>query len=95
MQDIRGAAIKRVDILADGASVSWAAAPPRGGISFLGLDDVLQNGIDPFSPAGAEAMRAEILFDSFTEQSKVYGHVQWDAGNVFGAGESIALVGAE
>jgi iron complex outermembrane receptor protein len=62
---------------------------------FPGLDFVIENSIDPFSPEGIEAMRTETWQDSFTEQSRAYFHLQMDAWNVFGAGESIALIGAE
>ena len=62
---------------------------------YPGLDTVLQNGIDPFSPEGVEEMGIETWQDSYTEQSRVYGHLQIDAWDVFGAGASIALVGAE
>ena len=62
---------------------------------YPGLDYVLENGIDPFSPEGIESMRTEIWEDNFTEQSRVYAHLQIDAWDVFGAGESIALMGVE
>jgi iron complex outermembrane receptor protein len=62
---------------------------------YPGLDYVLENDIDPFSQEGIEAMRTEVWTDSFTEQSRAYGHLQIDAWDVFGAGESIALVGLE
>ena len=62
---------------------------------YPGLDFVLQNGIDPFSPEGVEAMRTETWQDSYTEQSRVYGHLQLNAWDLFGAGESVALVGVE
>jgi iron complex outermembrane receptor protein len=62
---------------------------------YPGLDNVLENNIDPFSQEGIEAMRTETWTDSFTEQSRAYGHLQIDAWDVFGAGESIALVGLE
>jgi iron complex outermembrane receptor protein len=62
---------------------------------YPGLDYVLENGIDPFSPEGIESMRTETWQDSFTEQSRAYAHLQIDAWDVFGAGESIALVGVE
>lgn len=62
---------------------------------FPGLDEVIMNGIDPFSQEGVEAMRTEVWQDSFTEQSRAYAHLQIDAWDVFGAGESIALVGVE
>jgi len=64
-------------------------------LSFTGLDYVLNNGIDPFSPAGAGAMRAQPTQDNFTKQDKVYGHIQFGTGDLFGAGDAIALVGAE
>jgi iron complex outermembrane receptor protein len=62
---------------------------------YPGLDYVLANGIDPFSQEGIEAMRTETWTDSFTEQNRAYGHLQIDAWDLFGAGESIALVGLE
>jgi iron complex outermembrane receptor protein len=62
---------------------------------FPGLEFVLENGIDPFSQEGIEAMRTETWRDSFTEQSRAYGHLQIDAWDFFGAGDSIALVGVE
>jgi iron complex outermembrane receptor protein len=62
---------------------------------FPGLGEVIVNGIDPFSQEGIELMRTETWTDSFTEQSRAYAHLQIDAWDVFGAGESIALVGAE
>ena len=62
---------------------------------FPGLNYVLQNGIDPFSQEGIETMRTETWQDNFTEQSRVYGHLQINAWDLFGAGESIALVGVE
>lgn len=62
---------------------------------FPGLDEVITNGIDPFSQEGVELMRTETWQDSFTEQSRAYAHLQIDAWDVFGAGESIALVGIE
>jgi len=64
-------------------------------LSLTGLDYVLNNGIDPFSDAGAFAMRAQPIQDNFTKQNKVYGHVQFGTGDLFGAGEAIALLGAE
>jgi iron complex outermembrane receptor protein len=64
-------------------------------LSFLGLDYVLRNDIDPFSELGTGAMRAQTTLDNFTTQSRLYGHMQIDAWDVFGAGESIALIGAE
>ncbi len=62
---------------------------------YPGLDYVLENDIDPFSEEGIEAMRTETWQDNFTEQSRVYGHLQIDAWDLFGAGESIALAGIE
>ena len=62
---------------------------------FPGLEFVLENGIDPFSQEGIAAMRTETWRDSFTEQSRAYGHLQIDAWDFFGAGDSIALVGVE
>jgi iron complex outermembrane receptor protein len=62
---------------------------------YPGLDYVLENGIDPFSPEGIESMRTEVWQDNFTEQSRAHAHLQIDAWDVFGAGESIALVGVE
>jgi iron complex outermembrane receptor protein len=62
---------------------------------YPGLDHVLENGIDPFSPEGIEWMRTETWQDSYTEQSRAYAHLQIDAWDVFGAGESIALIGVE
>ena len=62
---------------------------------YPGLEYVLVNGIDPFSPEGVEAMRTETWQDSYTEQSRAYGHLQIDAWDLFGAGESVALVGVE
>ncbi|WP_237063507.1 MULTISPECIES: TonB-dependent receptor plug domain-containing protein [Microbulbifer] len=64
-------------------------------LSYPGLDYVLNNGIDPFSPEGAAAMKATTSQDNFTALSKVYGHLQFDAGDWFGAGETIVLSGAE
>ena len=64
-------------------------------LSYTGLDYVLANEIDPFSAEGAGAMRATPTQDNFTEQNKVYGHVQFGTGDLFGVGEAIALVGAE
>ena len=64
-------------------------------LSYLGLEYVLAEGIDPFSSEGALAMRAVPFQDNFTKQDKIYGHVQFGTGDLFGAGETIALVGAE
>ena len=64
-------------------------------LSYTGLDYVLANGIDPFGPTGAAAMRAQPTQNNFTKQSKIYGHVQFGTGDLFGAGNAIALIGAE
>ncbi|AQQ66903.1 hypothetical protein Mag101_04060 [Microbulbifer agarilyticus] len=64
-------------------------------LSYPGLDYVLNEGIDPFSPEGAAAMRALTSQNNFTSQTKVYGHLQFDGGDWFGAGETIVLTGAE
>jgi len=64
-------------------------------LSYTGLDYVLNNGIDPFSDLGVGAMRAQPTQNNFVTQDKVYGHVQFGAGDLFGAGEAIALVGVE
>ncbi len=64
-------------------------------LSYPGLDYVLAREIDPFSEEGAAAMSATTTQDNFTKMQKSYGHLQFDSGNWFGAGESIILVGAE
>lgn len=64
-------------------------------LSYPGLDYVLESGIDPFSPEGANAMRATTSQDNFTAMSKAYGHMQFNAGDWLGAGETIVLAGAE
>ena len=64
-------------------------------LSFTGLDYVLNNGVDPFSQEGALAMRAQPTQDNFTKQDKLYGHLQFGTGDLFGSGETVALVGAE
>ncbi len=64
-------------------------------LSYTGLDYVLANGIDPFSDAGAAAMRASPLQINSTEQSKIYGHIQFGTGDLWGAGDSTALIGVE
>jgi len=64
-------------------------------LSYPGFDYVVAEGIDPFSPLGIGAMRALAFQDNFTEQDKYYAHVQFGTGDLFGAGESIALIGAE
>ena len=64
-------------------------------LSYTGLDYVLANGLDPFSPEGAGAMRASPLQINTTEQMKAYGHIQFDTGDLWGAGTSTALVGVE
>ena len=64
-------------------------------LSYPGLDLVMAEGIDPFSAEGAAAMRATTSQDNFTAMSKVYGHVQFSAGDWLGAGETLVLTGAE
>jgi len=64
-------------------------------LSYTGLDYVLANGLDPFGDQGAAAMRAQPTQNNFTKQNKVYGHVQFGTGDLFGAGEAVAVVGAE
>ena len=64
-------------------------------LNYIGLDYVLRNDIDPFSPLGTAQMRAQTTQRNFNEQSRLYAHFQIDAWDVFGAGESIALIGAE
>lgn len=64
-------------------------------LSYTGLDYVLANNVDPFSAAGAGAMRAQPTQDNLTRQRRVVGSVQFGAGDLFGAGESIVLLGAE
>ncbi len=64
-------------------------------LSLTGLDYVLTNGLDPFSDAGAFAMRAQPTQDNFTKQDKIYGHIQFGTGDLFGTGDAIALIGAE
>jgi len=64
-------------------------------LSFTGLDHVLVNEIDPFSPEGVAAMRATTTQDNFTRQAKIHGHVQMGTGDLWGAGESILLLGSE
>ncbi|WP_193165073.1 TonB-dependent receptor plug domain-containing protein [Microbulbifer hainanensis] len=64
-------------------------------LSYPGLDYVLNNGIDPFSPEGAAAMKATTTQDNYTALSKVYGQLQFAAGDWFSAGETQILVGSE
>lgn len=64
-------------------------------LSYPGLDYVLNNGIDPFSPLGVGAMRATPTQNNFTKQQKLYGQIQMGTGDLWGAGDSILLVGAE
>ncbi|MCX2802079.1 TonB-dependent receptor [Microbulbifer thermotolerans] len=64
-------------------------------LSNPGRDYVLAHGIDPFSAEGAAAMRATTTQDNYTDMNKFYGHVQFEGGDLFGAGSSIFLVGAE
>jgi iron complex outermembrane receptor protein len=64
-------------------------------LSYLGLDKVLEDGIDPFSAEGAGIMRATVGQDNFTRMKKISGQVQWSAGDLFGAGEVAVVAGAE
>jgi iron complex outermembrane receptor protein len=64
-------------------------------LSEPGLEKVIADGLDPFSAEGAGAMRAVPTQNNFTDQSKVYGSVQFGTGDLFGAGEAIALMGVE
>ena len=64
-------------------------------LSYLGLNYVLSEGIDPFSSEGAFAMSATATQDNFSEMTKSYGHIQMDLGDPFGAGEIMALTGME
>lgn len=64
-------------------------------LSYLGLDSVVADGIDPFSPEGAATMRATVGQDNYTIMSKLYGHAQWSLGDLFDAGDVIMLAGAE
>ncbi len=64
-------------------------------LSQLGLNKVLEDGVDPFSAEGAGIMRATVGQDNFTVMSKLYGHIEWSAGDLFGAGEVVMVAGAE
>ena len=64
-------------------------------LSYLGLEEVLNQGIDPFSPEGAGLMRATTSQDNFTTMTKYFGQLQWNIGDLFGAGDAILLGGAE
>jgi iron complex outermembrane receptor protein len=64
-------------------------------LSYPGLEYVVDNNIDPFSEEGAEIMRATPGQDNFTRQNRLYAHVQFGTGDLFGAGEAIGLIGAE
>ena len=64
-------------------------------LSYPGLDYVLANGLDPFSPEGAGAMRATPTQDNYTKQKKIYGQLQFNTGDLWGAGETYLLVGSE
>jgi iron complex outermembrane receptor protein len=64
-------------------------------LNFVGLEYVLANGLDPFSDAGLGAMKAQTTQDNSSSQDKIYGHIQFGTGDLFGNGESIALIGAE
>ncbi len=64
-------------------------------LSYLGLDKVMEDGVDPFSEEGAGTMRATVGQENYTVLSKLYGHIQWSAGDLFDAGEVIIVAGAE
>ncbi len=64
-------------------------------LSQLGLNKVLEDGLDPFSAEGAGIMRATVGQDNFTIMSKIYGHIEWTVGDLFGAGEVAMVAGAE
>ncbi|VUD66642.1 Vitamin B12 transporter BtuB [Thalassocella blandensis] len=64
-------------------------------LSIPGIDYVLSQGIDPFSPEGAGAMSATTTQDNYTAMTKVYAQLQFNIGDLFGAGDSYLLVGAE
>lgn len=66
-----------------------------GYLSYPGLEYALENDIDPFSDAGFEAMHATPTQDNFTRQTRLYAHLQFDAGDFFSAGRGTALIGAE
>ena len=64
-------------------------------LSQLGLNKVLEEGIDPFSAEGAGIMKATVGQDNFTKMSKLYAQLQWSLGDLFGAGDATMLAGAE
>lgn len=64
-------------------------------LSYTGLDYVMANGVDPFSPDGAGAMSATTTQDNFSKMRKVAGTIQFGTGDWFGAGETLAVVGGE
>jgi len=64
-------------------------------LSYTGLEEVLNNDIDPFSDEGVALMRAMPWQDNFTKQNRLYAHVQFGAGDWIGAAEAIGLIGAE
>lgn len=64
-------------------------------LSTLGRDYVFGNGIDPNSDEGIKALRSVPTQDNETVLKKVYGHMQYDFGDVFGSGPILFLGGAE
>lgn len=64
-------------------------------LSQLGLSYVLDQGLDPFSEEGAAAMKATVGQDNYTIMDKIYGQVQWSAGDLFDAGDVLVVAGAE
>lgn len=64
-------------------------------LSYTGLDYVMNQGIDPFSEEGAQAMSALTTQDNLSEMMKAYAQLQFGVGDWFGAGEVLTLVGVE
>lgn len=64
-------------------------------LSNLGRDYVFENGINPTSPEGLTALRSVPTQDNETVLQKIYGHGQYDFGDVFGSGPLMVLAGAE
>lgn len=63
-------------------------------LSNLGRDYVFGNGIDPASEEGIKAMRSVPTQDNETTLKTIYGHMQYNFGDVFGTGPIMALGGA-
>ena len=62
---------------------------------YPGLEAVIAAGDEPFSTEGANRMRVTTSQDNSTSMKKLYGHIEWSAGDLFGAGESSLVAGAE